>query len=48
MFKVLKRVEVAEESCFTCTIGAASKMTMAAWHVTSPDDVISLLCDLEA
>jgi Trehalose-phosphatase len=43
MFKVLRKSELADEVCFTCTIGSPNKKTYAQWHVSSPEDVIALL-----
>lgn len=46
MFKVLRKAEIQNETCFTCTIGSANKKTHAVWHVTSPQDVIDLIGEL--
>ncbi|KAJ3415513.1 threalose-6-phosphate phosphatase [Chytridiales sp. JEL 0842] len=44
MFKSLRRSpEVDEDSCFTCTIGSATKKTKAGWHVNLPEQVIELI-----
>ncbi|KAK4153448.1 glycosyltransferase [Chaetomidium leptoderma] len=32
--------EVAPEECFTVTVGASTKVTLARWHLLEPEDVI--------
>lgn len=32
--------EVAPEHCFTVTVGASTKVTLARWHLLEPEDVI--------
>lgn len=46
MFKALRKSELSESLCFTCTIGPATKKTNASWHVNSPQDVIDFITGL--
>jgi trehalose 6-phosphate synthase/phosphatase len=46
MFKMLTKSEIPRECVFTCTIGSATKMTRAEYHVTAPHDIIGLLTRL--
>lgn len=32
--------EVEEDDCFTVTVGASTKVTLARWHLLEPEDVI--------
>ena len=32
--------EVESENCFTVTVGASTKVTLARWHLLEPEDVI--------
>lgn len=32
--------EVEEDECFTVTVGASTKVTLARWHLLEPEDVI--------
>ena len=41
MFRALNGGGVPEETIFTVTVGAGSKMTLAHWHLLEPADVIS-------
>jgi len=43
MFKILRRTSDIKEEVFTCTIGSATKKTLANWHVNSPEDLIYLM-----
>jgi trehalose 6-phosphate synthase/phosphatase len=43
MFKSLRKVGIAPEKVFTCTIGNPNKKTNASWHLTRPEDIIDLL-----
>lgn len=47
MFRSLNGVvaedNMDEESVFTVTVGASSKMTLAKWHVLEPSDVIDVV-----
>ncbi|KAJ3328575.1 threalose-6-phosphate phosphatase [Blyttiomyces sp. JEL0837] len=40
MFKSLRRSDLPEENCFTCTIGSANKFTKASWHLSSPEQAL--------
>lgn len=35
-----KGVEVEADNCFTVTVGASTKVTLARWHLLEPEDVI--------
>jgi len=41
MFRALNGMSLPEETVFTVTVGASSKMTLAHWHLLEPSDVIS-------
>lgn len=45
MFKSLSKSDIDEKGnrLFTCTIGSATKMTRADYHVSDPKDLIDLL-----
>ena len=43
MFRVLQKSDIDSSTLFSCTIGSATKMTRADWHVTAPHELISLL-----
>lgn len=43
MFRVLQKSDLKQEILYSCTIGSATKMTRADWHVTAPNELISLL-----
>ncbi|KAJ3306675.1 threalose-6-phosphate phosphatase [Kappamyces sp. JEL0829] len=43
MFRVLSKTDINSDHIFSCTIGSATKMTRATWHVTAPHELISLL-----
>lgn len=32
--------EVAADNCFTVTVGASTKVTLARWHLLEPEDVV--------
>jgi trehalose 6-phosphate synthase/phosphatase len=34
------KTEVAADECFTVTVGASTKVTLARWHLLEPEDVI--------
>lgn len=41
MFRALNGSGLDDDHCFTVTIGASSKMTLAHWHLLEPQDVIN-------
>jgi len=46
MFRSLRRANLPSNHVFAVTIGAASKMTLASWHLLEPEDVIDTLASL--
>jgi len=46
MFRSLRRANLPPNHVFAVTIGAASKMTLASWHLLEPEDVIDTLASL--
>ena len=43
MFRVLQKSDIDPSLLFSTTIGSATKMTRADWHVTAPHELIALL-----
>lgn len=43
MFRALNASSLPKDAVFTCTVGASSKKTLAAWHLLEPADVISTI-----
>lgn len=41
MFRALNGSGLPEETIFTVTVGASSKITLAKWHLLEPSDVIT-------
>lgn len=41
MFRALNGSGLEEDACYTVTVGASSKMTLAKWHLLEPQDVIN-------
>jgi trehalose 6-phosphate synthase/phosphatase len=46
MFRQLRKVEIDPETLFPTTVGAASKMTSAKWHVLEPMDIVDTMAEL--
>ena len=46
MFRALRRTNLPPEYIFAVTVGAATKMTLATWHLLEPADVINSLAAL--
>ncbi|ORX94443.1 hypothetical protein K493DRAFT_221227 [Basidiobolus meristosporus CBS 931.73] len=43
MFRALRKSELPENYCFSCTIGSANKKTQASWHVPYCEDIIKAI-----
>jgi len=39
-------LKIRPETCFSTTVGASNKKTLARWHVTSPQEVIEAMLGL--
>jgi len=47
MFRQLRKPnDIPPEGVFTITVGKASKMTAAKWHVLEPADIIETITEL--
>jgi hypothetical protein len=47
MFRQLRKAnEIPAEGLFATTVGAASKMTSAKWHVPEPMDIVETMAKL--
>lgn len=47
MFRQLRKaIEIPPEGLFATTVGAASKMTSAKWHVLEPMDIVDTMAKL--
>jgi len=41
-----KSSKIEPEAVFATTVGASSKMTLASWHVTTPEDIVDSMLEV--